>query len=298
MSVNPYLPQSTVVWAQDGALSALVCVHCGGEFDVPNWQPRMRCPHCNTLGYPDRSGRNLLSLDWRCMHCESINDGSINFCANCGEGLTSRCLRCEAPVYRAVCDRCGAPQSRMAHLQLTETERSTWVPALQEHIQQTQARQELEAERHFDPTYGVTEWRAIDRQMRRAVEARKQRHDRQRAHRQQQRGRFWGWLWLIVGMGWLVWANRARMMAYLQSVQVDALLTPFNAWRTTTVGPVVERTLSWLQQWWAAFSISLANSPDPGDPAYAYLFATAVFGLAVMPALIYLLGRLVRAIFP
>jgi hypothetical protein len=262
----------------------------------------MRCPHCLTLGYPDRSGRYLLPLTWECPSCGAANDGSANFCLACGAGLATRCLRCEYPVYTVVCDRCGAHQSHLAHYREVEARRETWVPIVQQQISQQRARDELEANRHVDPTYGVAEWRTIDTQMRAAVEQRQQKFASRRAVKNTKRRVFWGWVWLLIGAAWLIGANYDELAPLVQewvrSAQPAAWVE--QAWSLLPPGAASFLTgnWAWLQSWWVSFQASLSEPAQPSDLEYAYLFATVVFGVAMLPILFFLLGKIVRRLFP
>src|SRR5687768_11308788 len=60
--------------------SRLHCVACGSHFEASTQQPRVRCPDCDTVGYPDRAGRNLVSTDWDCLDCGTRNPEITNFC--------------------------------------------------------------------------------------------------------------------------------------------------------------------------------------------------------------------------
>jgi predicted RNA-binding Zn-ribbon protein involved in translation (DUF1610 family) len=293
METLTHSPQSSVIWDIDGIPSGMTCASCGGRIDVNTWQPRIRCPHCDTLGYPDRSGRNLLPRTWTCHNCGAQNDGSLNFCLTCGSGLASRCPRCEQPVYSAVCNACGAHLSHLLRLESVEARREEWVPILRERVRQEKAREELEANRHYNPTYGVTEWRAIDRQMREAAQQRQQKFADQRAGKRARRRRFWGIVGVLGGLIWLIAANYEYLSPF-----VNDWIVSLRAWYVSAIQPSLEVALAWLTVWWGAFAASLGQPFGPEDEGYSYVFATIIFGIALLPVLIFLLGRLVRRLFP
>lgn len=290
-------PHTAAIWSPVGKPSVLVCVACGGTFQVPDWQPRLRCPHCTALGYPDRAARHLLPLGWECPSCGAANDGLFNFCLNCGAGLPSRCLRCEQAVYGAVCLHCGGHQGRLLHLRRLEERRLEWLPILREHIEQARAREEQEASRR-DPLYGVREWRAIDEEMREAAAQRQQRHaaagSRWRA--------VWGWIALIFGVAWLFSANYEAIAALVRGLSAawdaSAWLVGLQGWYHVEIEPLLHAVWAFLQAWWAALALTLSRPPNADEAEYAYLFASLMFGLALLPVLLYLLGRIVRRLFP
>jgi hypothetical protein len=293
MSTFTHSPQSSVIWDIDGIPTGMICANCGGQIDVDSWQPRIRCPHCETLGYPDRSGRNLLPLSWTCKSCNAQNDGSANFCMTCGSGLASRCPRCEQPVYSAVCNSCGAHLSHLLRLESVEARREEWVPILRERVRQQKAREELEANRRYNPTYGVAEWRTIDRQMREAAHQRQQKFADQRAGKRARRRQFWGIVGVLGGLTWLI-ADNYELIAPIVGGWIAAL----QAWYTSAVQPGLETALVWLGVWWDSFAASFGQPFGPQDPEYVYVFASIIFGAALIPVLIVLLGRLVRRLFP
>lgn len=276
---------TSVIDASANSPSAITCAQCGKPFDVDVQLPRMRCPHCRALGYPDRAGVNLLSLNWDCPACGETNDGLTNFCLFCGTGLTSRCLSCESPVYSAVCSRCGAHQARLLRYQMVEKKRAIWVPITQAHIQkQIAQRQQVEAGYHPDDL--VTEWRDI------GYETEQRRQSRQSKHRtkRQTLGRTrWGLLWIIAGLALLLRDTLGSAFRWLQgTIEYGEPITWLQDGRT------------WLQDWWTAFipSLSRLQTLSPSDPEYAYLFATAIFGIALLPIFIYLIRRLAQHLFP
>lgn len=267
-------------------------------FEPPAWQPRLRCPHCGTLGYPDRSGHNLLSLAWECPACGATNDGSASFCLACGVGLASRCLRCERPIYTAVCLHCGAHQARLSRLQSIDEAREMWSPVLRQYVEQARTREEIETTHRYDPSYGVREWRTIDQSMREAADKRQQRYAAQRAVRRPRRMQVWGWLALIFGAVWLISANYDQIVALLGSLAAVVDLTDIQTWYTVELEPLARAVAAALQSWWTVFSLTLSRPPGPDDAEYVYLFATAIFGLALLPLLLYVLARVIRRLFP
>jgi hypothetical protein len=54
-----------------------------------------------------------------------------------------------------------------------------------------------------------------------------------------------------------------------------------------------------IREWWVRFekTLPLLTQLRPNDPAYAALFGTIAFGLAILPAAIYLIDRVVRRLF-
>ncbi len=293
MSTFTHSPQSSVIWDIGGIPTGMTCANCGGRIDVDSWQPRIRCPHCGTLGYPDRSGRNLLPLNWTCKSCNAQNDGSTNFCMSCGSGLASRCPRCEQPVYSAVCNSCGAHLGHLLRLESVEAQREEWVPILRERVRQQKAQEELEANRRYNPTYGVAEWRTIDRQMREAAHQRQQKFADQRAGKRARRRRFWGIVGVLGGLTWLIVDNYELIVPV-----VGGWFAALQAWYTSAVQPGLETALIWLDGWWSSFTVSFGQPFGPQDPEYVYVFASIIFGAALIPVLIALLGRLVRRLFP
>lgn len=290
--MSAYLPQSAVIWTPETTLDTLTCVSCGCVFEPPQWQPRLRCPQCEVLGYPDRAGRNLLPLDWECQSCGATNDARFNFCLNCGAGLATRCLHCEHPVYTAVCDHCGAAQSRVAHLEATENQRQTWVPELRQRILQQRLQAEVAAHQIHNPSYGVSEWRAIDAQWQQATQNRQTRHATVRASRRRWWSGFWGWAGVLAGVAALIISNHDLIASAMGPASQQV-----STWFAASVTPLLLNANTDLGVWWQSFAASFGSRLDKNDPWYAYLFATGVFGLAVLPALIYLWGRLIKRLF-
>ena len=75
-------------WVESGR--TLLCLACADPFEAPINRPRLRCPSCSAIGYPDKAGRNLVSVGWECLQCGAWNTGRTNFCMQCSAGLTSR----------------------------------------------------------------------------------------------------------------------------------------------------------------------------------------------------------------
>ncbi len=264
---------------------ALVCTRCGGGTQVLAWQPRLRCPHCGVLGYSDRAGLNLLPLAWDCPTCGASNNGMTNFCLACGAGLSSRCLRCETPVYSVLCPYCSAHQARQMHMRTVESQRATWVPLIQAHIQEQRSQQAQATVNSQRATYGVAGWREIDRDMRDATQQRRARHTRT-----QPRGRLrWGLIWILGGTLLLLWEPLKQGLDALFSGDVQAAL--FN---------LVEGICFWAQTWWQRFEPTLGRLDEirPSDPEFAYLFATLVFSLAFLPICLHLIRSVLHHLFP
>jgi len=64
-------------------------------------------------------------------------------CVTCGTGLTSRCLRCEKPIYTAICPHCGAHQAAMLRYQIAQTRRVIWEPIVRARIQEQQVQEQV-----------------------------------------------------------------------------------------------------------------------------------------------------------
>jgi predicted RNA-binding Zn-ribbon protein involved in translation (DUF1610 family) len=304
---------------QSAATSTLHCVACGAQFEASAQQPRVRCPICGTVGYADRAGRNLVSTDWDCLACGTRNPEITNFCFECGTGLTTRCLRCEFPVYTSTCHRCGSQQDKLLRMQVIEQERAEWIPIQrsvldeeQRRIEAQRAKQEKQEARQRKQTQFAPEpisesvleaeaapqvntagwqgmWPQVDRQMRVARQQRAQRIAQQRAD---QMRRFWRGLrskamtmaWLIVGLTLFLWQSRAQIPGWLTSIQQTpagtAVTNTFNTWYGTLQSVVGGR-----------------GPVDTASPEYTVFFAVTVFGIAAIPVLLYLLGRIARWVF-
>ncbi len=230
--------------------------------------PGLTCTHC---------GHTFAAVAWqpllRCPRCHT--PGYIDHagryllptgweCASCGaanDGLANFCTTCGTGLASR-CLRCGAPvYSAVCHTCGTHQARAR-------HLEAAAARRELGAK----PS---GEWAPASR--RRALK-------RPAARRRLpvRATRRWAWrsaaaLALVsvvyAGRGWLAvaWA------------QVGALARP-----------PLDAGRAWLLGWWQAFSASLEQPPGPSEPEYAYLFATIIFQIALLPVLIYLLGRVIR----
>ena len=92
------------------------------------------------------------------------------------------------------------------------------------------------------------------------------------------------------------------MLLFSNHELVGKLLSTSNVqiavWFASTVRPLIEQTATTIGGWWQPFVASLRDPSSRQESWYAYLFATGIFGLALMPALIYLWGRLVKRLFP
>jgi len=252
----------------------LICAHCGGGFGMWLWQPRLRCPHCRMLGYPDRAMHNLLPLGWECPACGAENAVATNFCVSCGTGLTSRCLRCESPVYTAICLNCGAHQATLLRYQTAHAQRITWEPIIRARIQEQQL-EEQEAQASPPETPKQTAKSAGQAPSRRR---------RPSLFR------------LIGGLAFIV------LGFYLLKQQGIDLFSPLlqSAAAGITLPSWMIGIGSQIQAWWAAFTPTLNQIANlsKDDPRYVYLFATVVFGIPILFLLFYLIDRLARRIFP
>ena len=255
---------------ETGAPSSLLCVHCGETFRVSFLFPRMRCPHCGTIGYPDRAGLSLLPVGWECPSCGDWNDGLCNFCLSCGAGLPSRCLRCESPVYTSVCSHCGSHQAYLLRLKALETERESRplvIPA------PPPARPE-EA-----PPVGAN----IPEPPPAVHTARPPRRQRAARRRGYRGGGCWGWLWILAGVVLLLWNLSPDLVGMFRSGELLAYLPDL------IPVPV-------LPQGWQ--NIPLLSPLLESDPRYLYFFASLALGLALLPVLMILIRRFVRRLFP
>ena len=272
----------------------LTCSNCGGVFEVAVWQPRLCCPHCGMIGYPDRAGFNLLSAGWECPSCGAPNNGMLPFCIACGAGLASRCLRCEAPVYSAMCPHCGAHQARLRRLQLTMSQRDSWRPVLIARLSQEQAHRE--GQPFHDPSYGVAGWQAIDQ---RAPEPAAQ-TDLGRLPRRTRIYTWGGWLLMAGGAAWL-WFGPvgAKLREKAAAGKLGPWRETFQLWLDEAVGLAGSIWL-WIKSQWDYLApiFTEMGQLQPDDPRYAYVFATATFGLALLPILLYAIARFVRRLFP
>src|SRR5574341_16653 len=264
MSTDPNNDASS----EQEATNLMTCVECGFRLESPtNWM-WLRCPSCGTLGYPDRARQHLLSLDWNCLSCGAHNSGLVNFCTNCGTGLASRCLRCEAPIYTAVCPHCGSHQERLLRLQRVEEQRATWTPILLTQLEES--RQPLAPD-----IGGCSLIRSERRQLRKF------------AHQWSNLARIpgWGLIWVIVGLLMLAWQFRGGLVYEISNISPQIQVSQLAQLRDSAAA------------WWSSFLFTLDNlSTDSQE--YSYLFASAVFGLAVIPILLYFLHRILRRLFP
>jgi hypothetical protein len=294
----------------------LACTACGASFDAARLMPLMRCPECGALGYPDRAGQYLTTLSWTCVACGTVNEGWHNFCLGCGAGLASRCLRCDAPVYGVFCSNCGAHQARAWRFEAEQRSRQDG----------SEPRPLTPQERAAHPApAGKLSWQELDRRWRRAA------HRRARQWRGQQRGwLLWlallvmmavvwnlGGLWPTVlwGAGALLWGalpgRWRRLMAallmasaavwvgslYLESAEEAIRLIVADV--RTLAAQFESEAWPSIREWWERFLKSLPRLTrlTQDDPAYAILFGTIAFGLAILPAAIYLIERVVRRLF-
>jgi hypothetical protein len=258
---------------------SLTCSRCGEAFGAPVLQPWLCCPHCGLIGYADRAGMYLLSISWDCPACGAVNNGLTNFCTNCGTGLPSRCLGCEAPVYRATCDRCGTHQAHAQRLQAVEAERATWVPIVQAHIRERRAQEKAATDPYHRRLMEQIEWRPIEQPSEPPSAS------AQSSSPPRRRARWWGWIWIVTGAFFL-------LQKFYPNLEV--------AYRQAALPPWVENTVAWVER-----QVNFILGPPGGlsaltadDPRYVYLFASLIIGLALLPVLFFLINRLVNRLFP
>lgn len=242
------------------------------------WQPRLRCPHCRMLGYPDRAMHNLLPLGWDCPSCGAPNAASTNFCVTCGTGLTSRCLRCESPIYTAVCPHCGAHQAAMLRYQIAQTRRVIWEPIVRARIQEQQVQEQAAQAIPVLPPEPETDSTPPARQ----VPSRPRRRSGSRA--------IGGIMLIALGFYML---EQQGVISFSQLFQSIASGITLPAWMVSLWSQAQAAVTSTLNQL-AALSTE--------DPRYFVMFATVVFGLA-FSVLFYLLfkyifDRITRRLFP
>jgi hypothetical protein len=268
-----------------GKALGLTCRTCGRPVELAFWQPLACCPHCGTLAYPDRALRNLLPLGWECAECGAANDGLTNFCLECGSGLVSRCPRCEAAVYGAVCLSCGEHQAHLRRLQKGQAGRAGWLPVQRARIQEQRSRlEELRAETGpaSAPAPVVT-----------GAPPRSAQTGRDPTRRPRRRGGMWrfGWGWMFLAWGLYSMLQRG---GFAQALPSTVQTTGSNL--TQGLGSA----WSGLQGWWAAFIPSLNQAPTltPSDPQYAYLFAIVLIGLIALPFGLFLIDRVIKRLFP
>jgi hypothetical protein len=204
---------------QQPTTARLSCTHCGQTISGVLPMPRMRCPHCGSLGFPDRAGLNLLTLDWECPACGAINDGTTNFCVNCSMGLTSRCLRCEAPVYGAVCLNCGTHQARLHRFQTSEADRENWIPIVQDQAEPAAQETPTAGDHALDPEARQTHTRKRSGRTRRGIRPR----------------HLWGAVWIMAGVILLFWD---QINATLKQPQVSTFFSE-NARCLILIGTVI-----------------------------------------------------------
>lgn len=240
-------------------------------------QPRLRCPHCRMLGYPDRAMHNLLPLDWDCPNCGAANAVSTNFCVTCGTGLTSRCLRCERPIYTAICPHCGAHQAAMLRYQIAQTRRVIWEPIVRARIQEQQMQEQAARAIPITPPGQA----AGSTKPARQAPAKPQRPSVFRV--------IWGFVLIVFGF-------------YLLEQQGVISISQMLLSATSGISLPAWMVVIWnqIQVWWIAFTTILdqLTAISTEDPRYVYLFATVVIGMASLPLLFYLFDRLTRRIFP
>jgi hypothetical protein len=259
---------------------SLTCSRCGEAFSAPVLHPLLCCPHCGMIGYADRAGMYLLSIGWDCPACGEANNGLTNFCVSCGTGLPSRCLGCEAPVYKATCDRCGTHQALAQRFQVVETERATWVPIVQAHIRERRAQEKAATDPYQRRVLEGIEWRPIDQpQAPKPAPASSPPQSRRRPG-------WWGWGWIWIAMG---------IFFLLQKIYPD-LATAYQQGSY----PWADKIVAWAASWADFIQRSLQRiaPPNAGDPRYGYLFASLIIGLALLPVLFFLINRLVNRLFP
>ncbi len=255
-----------------GAPPVLICARCGGGFSVWLWQPRLRCPHCRMLGYPDRAMHNLLPLGWDCPNCGAANAASTNFCVTCGTGLTSRCLRCERPIYTAICPHCGAHQAAMLRYQIAQTRRVIWEPIVRARIQEQQVKEQ--AAQALPP-----EQEPASSKPSRQVQAKPQ---------QRSGFRTIGGMALIALGFYLL--EQQGIISFSQMFQSAASGITLPAWMVgiwNQAQTVVTSMLDWL-----------ATSPVE-ERRYLVMFATFLAGMVFLIFLVYLFDRyIIPRIFP
>lgn len=253
----------------------LICARCGGGFSMWQWQPRLRCPHCRMLGYPDRAMHNLLPLGWDCPNCGADNPASINFCVTCGTGLTSRCLRCESPIYTAICPHCGAHQAAMLRYQIAQTRRVIWEPIVRARIQEQQVQEQAA---QSAPALTPEQESASSKAPRPA---------RRTPCRQPVSRTISGIALIVFGFYMLEQHGVISFSQLFQSAASDIRLPVWVAGLWNQAQAAVSSTLDRV----ATLSTK--------DPRYFYLFATFIIGMVSLSFLVYLFDRfIIRRIFP
>ncbi len=269
--------------------ASLICVECGARVAADPAVPRLACPTCGAIGYPDRAGRNLIAIRWDCPSCGLRNDGLTNFCLGCGAGLTSKCLRCEMPVYSSTCRHCGSHQDRLLRLQTLEADRAAWIP-----IQQRIVHPENGAAQH--PADAVEPLAADSLALSPALPAARQPGRRGRStsprtrtgRTRQRRSAGWAVIWLVGGSLLLAW-----------KMQPDLIGAAAASLRTVSAN--VPAATAGLQLWWTQLWDSIIVEPgvvDTSASQYSLVFAAVLFAVAALPAVLYALVRLVRRLIP
>ncbi|NDJ52324.1 MAG: zinc ribbon domain-containing protein, partial [Chloroflexi bacterium] len=222
---------------------------------------RMRCPHCDTLGFPDDTLRNLLPLGWTCQTCGEPNEGLTTFCTACGTGLPSRCLRCESAVATTVCLSCGTHQERYMRFQQAHERRQIWTPLLPE--AQT-AKQIADQPAALADNSQQTALPALVAPNRFAIAA--------------------GFVALTIGILALIGVLEPSILAGAASE-----LSRIGTWVGTELLPGLS----------AVFNGLVSNTGDltQNDPEYALLFVVVVFGAALLPLLLFVLRQLLGRLF-
>lgn len=272
--------------AAPGGPISLTCASCGGKVELPFWQPRARCPHCDSIGYPDRALRNLLPMGWDCPACGAHNDGQANFCLTCGEGLASRCPRCEAPVYGPICLRCGEHQARAIHLSKGQSERVEWLPVQREridkqaaHLRSLEGAEQAAPEPVLPPRPAQPETKA-ERKARERAERRAQ-----RAQRSQGGGFSWWNIMIILGGLWMIssWfgGRSGPQSAAAAPAQVAGAMQSLQGWASAALP-----------------SLGQIGTLKSDDPRYAYVFGILLVGVIAVPFGLYLVERLIKRLFP
>lgn len=252
----------------------LICARCGGGFSMWLWQPRLRCPHCRMLGYPDRAMHNLLPLGWDCPTCGAANAASTNFCVTCGTGLTSRCLRCEKPIYTAICPHCGAHQASMLRYQIAQTRRVLWEPIVRARIQEQQVQEQIAQTAPALPP----EPEIVSSQPARKI--------RPKHHRPSTPRVIGGIALIAFGLYML---EQQGVVSFSQLFQGAAAGITLPAWAINLWNQLQAAVTSMLD--W------LATAPT-GERRYLIMFTTFAGGIVSLVFLANLFGRLLRRIFP
>jgi predicted RNA-binding Zn-ribbon protein involved in translation (DUF1610 family) len=292
--------------------STLFCIACGSQFEVSSQQPRVRCPVCGTVGYTDRAGRNLVSTDWDCLDCGTRNPETTNFCFECGHGLTTRCLRCEFPVYTSICHRCGSPQDKLLRMQAIQQDRAEWIPIQrsvldeeQRRIEAQRAKQEKQGARERKrtrlepepepasrpvleadaaPQINTADWQSVWPQVDQARRLARQQRSQKRAQRRRAGNPAVALAFVVIGVAFLLYQFQEPISGWLATIQQTptgtAVVNTFNSWYSTMQTVIASR-----------------GTVDTASPEYAAFFAVTVFSIAAIPVLIYLLSRVVRWVF-